>query len=528
MSFFVPSNTGLTWNATTSWLSSSAATSPTTWATASTLPGPTDDVFLYGRNITLDVTNINIQSLRNTTSGSISTSGGSATFSSANSGYTISASNGFHVATSSLLVTGTTSQTINISGSQFNGSAINGAFYGIQPSANTTLNISADITGSVSITGPTIYVSNTGCTFKIQGNILCIQGGYSIYFAAGFNTLSITGSVRTTATQQAIFFNNTNLAGIVNILGNIDAPTSTGAAINIGPNGGITINGNVAGGTLASAITFTNSSATLGITITGNVTAGSGVVPAISNTIAVPITVTGTVTAGNNAPGITSTAAASLVTINGKIINTNGYMGVVSQRLVLTASAAQSAQWVYQDPTNNNVTFQTATSTANPPAKEFVRSGVAVSNQGGADIGTFIVPGPQNVRNAISYDTSSGNMVVPSYLDVRSGVAVDSGSGAIIMPVADQVQSGVTYDTNNSTTGAYDGIAAFWAYPTSSMSAGSIGALITQSLDVRIGTITGSIVAELDRTNTTSPTIQRLQNAATVQTTGDQLSSYNT
>jgi uncharacterized spore protein YtfJ len=294
--------------------------------------------------------------------------------------------------------------------------------------------------------------------------------------------------------------------------------------------GSMTNNGFTQGSTvILDGGTVTCSIALTAYNVTSTLISGSSVntTAVLQNTTTSSLTITGTVIAGTNAPGIVSTNAAALVTINGKIVNTNGYLGVLSQRLILTASATQAAQWVYQDSTNNNVTFGTSAGSANYPDVSFVRAGV--DNGSGIGTGTFVVPAPSNVRNTITYDTSSnGTMVVPSYLDVRSGVPVDSGSGAIIMPIETQVQFGVTFDSGSSKSGSYDGVSAFWGYSTASMSVGSIGALITQSLDVRVGTITGSLVAELDNTASISNTVRRIQNAATVQTTGDQLSSYNT
>ena len=550
MSWFAANVTG-PWTAIATWISSSTNSGATTgsapWAAATTIPQPGDIVFLNGKTVTLPGQDyaVNVEGISAET-GSSNTFGATnvvvgGNIQGAAAGtwtYQITASQGIIAGTVTanslpMIGTGATGQTINVSASKIDGTKYTTTAQGVFDGSktNTTYNIVCDsIVGPGATNTAVFYLSTGATTLNIRSSITgsSVTTGAPIWISStGTSNITITGSLKATNTGQVIYYNNTNLGGSINILGNIDASTSTGAAINIGPNGGITINGNVAGGTLASAITFTNSSATLGITITGNVTAGSGVVPAISNTIAVPITVTGTVTAGNNTPGIISTNAAGIVTVNGKIVNTNGYLGVLSQRLILTASATQAAQWVYQDSTNNNVTFGTSAGSANYPNVSFVRAGV--DNGSGVGAGTFVVPAPSNVRNTITYDTSSnGTMIVPSYLDVRAGVPVDSGSGAIIMPVESQVQSGVTFDSGSSKTGTYDGVAAFWGYSTASMSAGSIGALITQSLDVRIGTITGSLVAELDNTASASNTVRRIQNAATVQTTGDQLSSYNT
>lgn len=533
MSFFVPSNTGLTWNATNSWLSSSTATAPSTWATASTLPGSIDDVFLFGRNMTLDVTNINVQSLRNTTTGSISTSGGTLTFSSASITYTVTASNGLY-AQGTLLANGVAGQTINITGSQLNGLAIAGSSYLINPLSNTTLNIIAENVGSGNAVGPVIYVTATGNNIYLTGNQTGSTGAAIYIGLASANTCNIyiTGSIQSRGSTNAISYTNTAL-GTLSILGNVNG--STGAAPSIGngtatTNGGpgtaLIINGNVNASNTAEAIRI-SSLVTPTVTITGDVT-GNSIYPAITYGVANNVTVTGTVTAGSSAPGIISTAAGALVTVFGKIVNVNGFQGVQSQRLILSSSATQNMAWTWQDPAGNNITYSPSTANITVPPAGAVRNEVATGTVG--INGTLIVPADSDVKEGVQYDngTKTGKMRVPSYLDVRATVAVDSGSGAIIMPTEAQVQSGVTFDSGSSKTGTYDGVAAFWGYSTASMTPGSIGGLITQSLDVRIGTITGSLISELDNTATTSNTVRRMQNAATVSTTGDQLSSYNT
>ena len=553
MSWFAANVSGL-WTTTATWVSSSTNSGATTgsapWAAATTIPQPGDIVFLNGKIVTLPSSDYAVNV------GGISAEiGSSNTFGTTNvivggniqgaaAGtwtYQITASQGIIAGTVSanalsMIGPGATGQTINVTASKIDGTKYTNTAQGVLDGrlTNTTYNIVCD-----SIVGPgaggvgIFFLFSGATTLNIRSNITgsSVTTGAPIWIqSTGTNNITITGSLKTTSTGQVIYYNNTNLGGSINILGNIDASTSTGAAINIGPNGGITINGNVTGGTLASAITFTNSSATLGITVTGNVTAGSGVVPAISNTIAVPITVTGTVTAGVNSPGIISTTSTGLVTVYGSIVNVNGFQGVQSQRLILSSSAATAMAWTWQDTAGNNITYSPSTANITYPDPAAVRQGASGQTSTGTSNGTLVVPAVTDVRETVSYDngTKTGTMRVPSYLDVRSGVAVDSGSGAIIMPTAAQVQSGVTFDSGSSKTGTYDGVAAFWGYSTASMSAGSIGALITQSLDVRIGTITGSLVTELDNTAITSNTVRRMQNAATVQTTGDQLSSYNT
>lgn len=539
MAFYVPSNTGLSWSTFavgqyTSWVTHSAVTTNPTasgggWVTASQLPGATDDVFLFGRSIILDTASINVQSIRSTATGSVTSLGGQ--ISSTQLSHVITASSGIYqgnlTQTMFLFSSATavnitasildcSSQTFAAYGLQFNAagcnascifgqvkSGTNGTGWTILLNAGTqTLTLNSDLVTSAA---SCVYLNSNTQTVRVIGNVT--GSGVSAISTSAGNTLNIivTGSITTTGTAAAISHTgNATTVGSIAVLGNVNAGSSAtnGGGISSTTNlSSITITGNVNGGPTSTGITHTG---------TGN------------------ITVTGTVTAGSGAPGIITSQAATLVTVNGKIVNTNGYVGVVSQRLILTASATQAAQWVYQDPLNNNVTFGITAATANPPAVQFVRRGVLNYTPGGL-AGTFDVPAIYDVRNTVTYDTGSqGAMVVPSYLDVRTGQNVDSGSGALIMPTEAQVQSGVTFDSGSSKTGSYDGIAAFWGYSTASMTAGSIGGLITQSIDVRIGTITGSIVAELDKTSSISNTIRRIQNAATIHTTGDQISSYNT
>jgi hypothetical protein len=160
------------------------------------------------------------------------------------------------------------------------------------------------------------------------------------------------------------------------------------------------------------------------------------------------------------------------------------------------------------------------------------------TDNGNGSTGTVQIPNRNDVRFGVSVDDGSGNtttglMVVPSPNDVRKNIFVNTASisgvqatGSMIVPTVSQVRLGVLVDSGS---GTFQGISDFWNFLTSSITTpGSIGALITSSLNVKAGSITGSFIAELDNTSSTSPTVKRLQNSSTVQTTGDQLSSYNT
>jgi hypothetical protein len=264
--------------------------------------------------------------------------------------------------------------------------------------------------------------------------------------------------------------------------------------------------------------------------ISGSIIGGAGI--GLSTSVpTTPIIINGNVTAGSGAPGISSTSTG-LVTVYGNLFNTNGYLAVVASRLRVTGSA----QWTVQNLAGANTILSATTYPAGTfPAATDVRLG---TDNGNGETGQVVIPSRNDVRFGESVDngsgvTTTGLMVVPSSNDVRKNIFVNTASisgvqatGSMIVPTISQVRLGVLVDSGS---GTFQGISDFWNFATSSITTpGSIGALITSSLNVKAGSITGSFIAELDNTSSTSPTVKRLQNTSTVGTTGDQLSSYNT
>lgn len=470
MAVYAANQTG-TWSTLATWVSTSAMPpnalgNTSSWGVATALPGANDIVLFNGKTVTYDTT-INVNRISSVVSGS-----------DYGSPLTNVLSGG--VITPSATVTITASNGIYLG---HVGSSPQ-AWFMTLTSANV-VNITASVIDQSASQQYGIYLSSTGATLNVTAS-------------------SIIGNSSVTSTNTGAI-----------LLGNFAAT--------------LRVQSNITGSN-SPAIQTTGTTAANGTyIINGNVTT-IGQSPGIFSTSPITITVNGNVTAGSISPGIASTTAAGLITVNGSIVNVNGFQGVQSQRLILSSSSATAMSWTWQDPAGNNITYSPSTANITYPDPAAVRSGSTGTTSTGTGDGTLVVPADTDVKESVQYDngTKTGKMRVPSYLDVRATVAVDSGSGAIIMPTEAQVQSGVTFDSGSSKTGTYDGVAAFWGYSTASMTAGSIGGLITQSLDVRIGTITGSLISELDNTGSSSNTIRRMQNAATVHTTGDQLSSYNT
>jgi hypothetical protein len=482
--------TGGAWTTATNWATSSG--NPiATWGTASTYPGsssatytPDDDVYLNGSNMTNAVAGLqlNLKSLSNAAFNDtkISASVQGTFIISANT--TVTASNGFILGNvNANLFQYSTGATLTLTGSKFDctaqaantthGVSFNGAF-----GANGTLNLIIDnITTPVKSDAYTISApaSSNNITINVRGNVTSSTGPFMNMGNSG-TTITITGSLL--ANGSANLFNGTGIATF-NVSGNLTS-TSTG---------------------YIATYPGTNP-----VTIIGNVTAGTGV------------------------PAFLSTSTG-LVTVYGNLTNNGIYQAVSAQRLAISSSANITLRTT--DGNNTDFTPQVGGSPNYPLATD-VRN-TAFTN-GGSTPGQVVIPSANDVRFGIPFDTgSTGLMVVPLSFDVRLGVPVNTASisgqqatGSMVVPLTSQVKQGVSVNTG-SATGSYIGPADIWSYPTASLTAG-IGKLIKDNLDVNVGSVSSSVMFELNKSGSQYAVVTRLQNASTVGTTGDQISSFNT
>ena len=138
----------------------------------------------------------------------------------------------------------------------------------------------------------------------------------------------------------------------------------------------------------------------------------------------------------------------------------------------------------------------------------------------------MVVPSVNDVRKGTLVNTSSatGSVYIPGVDDVRIGLTTNTGSiGTIIIPIASAVSQSVVYD--NGTVGTYTGLDDFWSFGTSSFGTTGSGKIFQNNLDVKVGSVSSSMMSALNDTSTTNPTVKRLQNLARVQDMGDQVAS---
>ena len=470
------------WTTTSSWATSSGAVG--TWGTASAYPGanpavPSDDyVYMNGLSMALNTSSINLAFLSNAilTGLPISSSiGGRITFSPSTT-YVITASDGIIHA---------------------NTAVANSQLIDLQANASVNLTISTSLFDYSAQTNANAYGINMNGATQILTFVGNIKGGGS-------------------STSAAI-----RCAGVagqnITIIGNLSG--STGPALQADNFGYILkITGSIIAQGTSTAVTLGN--AVTSFSISGSIIGGAGI--GLSTSVpTTPIIINGNVTAGSGATGISSTSTA-VVIVYGTLTNNGIYQAVSAQRLAISSPKITLRT---TDGNDTDFTPQVGGS-PNYPAVTDVRNTATVNGVPGQ----VVIPSVNDVRFGVSVNTGSatGLMVVPSASDVRFGVLVNTGSatGTMYVPLASQVKYGVSVNTG-STTGSYVGPADIWSYATASLTTG-VGKLIKDNLDVNVGSVSSSIMSELNKSGSSYAVVTRLQNTATVGTTGDQISSFNT
>jgi len=337
----------------------------------------------------------------------------------------------------------------------------------------------------VGSTTPTLEMNlaspNTG-TFN--GSVLTMTntGSYNAIKLSGTGTLNCNGNYNNDNGQggRSVLIVTGN--GTLNIVGDISSTSGasgiTSSCLILSSAGTINITGNITGSssTLTSTGTIVSSS-TGAINITGNVTTSANCCIYLSG--GTPLTVIGNVTAGSLQPSIFNITNASIITVTG-IVTAGSVAPAIYSAFALTSGYSSSTYVKVSGNvvnTSNNmaivaprITIDTNTSTwlfqiSTGGNRTLYAAGVALGN-----------PATSNVRFGTTYGASSeltGTLRVPTATNVLSGVLVDNTTGTLLMTPAD-----------------------FWNYLIASgFTANSIG--------------------------------DRLQNAATVATTGGQIASYN-
>jgi len=276
--------------------------------------------------------------------------------------------------------------------------------------------------------------------------------------------------------RHTIFINGSTTINIVGNITNSQTSLATPVTTIVANSGNPTINitGNVSGGSTNSLTALIGnaiySSVTSTINITGNITTGS--CPSIFLATFVTLNVTGNTTGGNSHPAIYNITNPATIDLLGITTSGSGYPAV--QGLITTFVKVRgnvvntdtfAAIYAGRVTIDNNVTSWQFKDSTNTIIRTLYTAGVALGN-----------PATTNVRFGTTYGASSeltGTLRVPTAANVLSGVLVDNTTGTLLMTPAD-----------------------FWNYLIASgFTADSIG--------------------------------DRLQNVATVATTGGQIASYN-
>jgi len=335
----------------------------------------------------------------------------------------------------------------------------------------------------VGSTTPTLEMTlGSGNTGTFNGSVLILTNTAS-YIAirhSATGTLNLNGNYNLDSTAARTLITVTS-TGTLNIVGDVSS-TMTGSSnstntLLMSTAGTINITGNITASTntqLASPPISMNAGT---INITGNTTAN--ITPAIYLSGAVTYTQVGNVNASTTQAAIYNITAAATISITGTITASTGAPAIYSAFAL--SSGYSSGTYVkvsgnVVNSTNNmaivapRVTIDTNTSTwlfqiSTGGNRTLYAAGVALGN-----------PATSNVRFGTTYGASSeltGTLRVPTAANVLSGVLVDNTTGTLLMTPAQ-----------------------FWNYLIASgFTADSIG--------------------------------DRLQNVATVATTGGQIASYN-
>jgi hypothetical protein len=321
-------------------------------------------------------------------------------------------------------------------------------------------------------------------TAIFNGSVLTLTNttNYNAIRLSGTGTLTCTGNYTVdngSALKQIIYV---TAAGTLNVIGNlsttITSQAATANALRIDANATVNITGDINGSagisSVGSSAIFCNSNSTLNVT--GNIT---GAATSAIYTIGSTINIIGTMIGGTTSPALFNNTAAATISITGVATSSSTTPSIIASFAYTTNTASGTLVKVSGNPVNANglmaivaprITIDTSTSSwlfqiSTGGNRTLYAAGVALGN-----------PATTNVRFGTTYGASSeltGTLRVPSAANVLSGVLTDNTTGTLLMTPAQ-----------------------FWNYLIASgFTADSIG--------------------------------DRLQNAATVATTGGQIASYN-
>lgn len=499
--------------------------SVSTWDGGASVPTTGDDVYVENKVITIDITTITVANIYNTLRSGGTLLGGNITVSinnvtitanliatgpyllystiitgrtlniignishtlgSVGNGYTCVAHNGLGTLNITGNVTGCTTYgcnglqnglgaTVNILGNLIGGNG-SGA-HAVLNSSTGIINATGNMTGGGTAGSAGVANASTG-SVNITG--ICIAGAAYAVLNTSTGPITINGN-QTAVGNSLVYLIQNSSTGVINIngdcLGALSSAPSTAYIVNNAGTGIININGSVTARNVSPSTTIgiVNNGSTGTINISANVSGGT-----VANTIGVSnastgiINVTGNVTGGSNAtntPAIYMTAAGT-IQVNG-IVTSNSYPAIFST--VITA--------IFK-------LLGNVTNVSGIPGY-FGSFNIKISP---TNAQTFTFQDTSNVNRLIA--TSNISPGAPGIADVRFGTIYGSSSeytGTLRVPNPNTVSLGVL--TDNTTGTMIMTPADFWGVASNGLTtAGSIG--------------------------------ERLKNASTVQSNGDQLASY--
>jgi len=322
-------------------------------------------------------------------------------------------------------------------------------------------------------------------TAIFNGSVLTLTNttNYNAIRLSGTGTLTCTGNYTVdngAALKQILYV---TAAGTLNVIGNLSSTLTSVAgianALRIDANATVNVTGDITSGggliTVSTSATIYASVAST-LNITGNVLASANLA---IYTAGSTINIIGNITGGTSVPSLFSITGAATISVTGITTASSTQPAILASFAYTTGAATGTLVKVSGNVVNANglmaivaprITIDTNTSswtfqTSAGPNRILYAAGVALGN-----------PSTNNVRFGTTYGASgelTGTLIVPSPSNVLQGVGTDATVGTLLMTPAQ-----------------------FWNYLIASgFTADSIG--------------------------------DRLQNAATVATTGGQIASYN-
>ena len=348
----------------------------------------------------------------------------------------------------------------------------------------------------------TVYGSGSGGTFTVPSTLSGIRNitftGRGLISSNGITSTllnldnNLTNVVNLNKTSGAYIINplfvsansplaptaiNINNNGIININGDIFAPTTTDCAmpnglIRIVSNSTTTINGsiyalagrsNVTSYTINMLPTSTNATFTINgdviggnlysntysifvqsvniINIFGNLTSNIGYCYYSTTASFLNLTGTATVTNLNSVPSVVMTSATSLFTMNGAITNKGNTMAIQIQKMRYVSTA--TPYWIFQTNGASDMTLSYGTPvTGAYPTEADVKLGVAYAASP-TRYGTCAVPLPQYVSQGVATGATIGTAYINAadVWNVLSSSITTAGSIGERLKVASTVES---------------------------------------------------------------------------------------